>query len=59
MARSVAQATISIRDAPHSPTSEIVATGFFSLDALPADTTAATRARIAEVFHGAPASEQW
>ena len=32
------------------PNREIVAHGFFALDALPADTTRATRARIAEVF---------
>jgi 8-oxo-dGTP pyrophosphatase MutT (NUDIX family) len=47
------------QEAPHSPTSEIVATGFFSIDALPADTTPATRARIAEVFFGAPVSDRW
>ena len=38
---------------------EIVAQGFFALDKLPNDTTAATRARIAEVLGGAPASERW
>ena len=40
-------------------TREIVATGFFALDALPNDTTAATRARIVEVLGGAPPSERW
>jgi 8-oxo-dGTP pyrophosphatase MutT (NUDIX family) len=47
------------QEAPHSPTSEIIATGFFAVDALPPDTTRATRARIAEYFHDAPPSERW
>src|SRR5262249_2745259 len=38
---------------------EIVASGFFALDALPNDTTAATRARIIEVLGGAPMSQRW
>ena len=41
------------------PDHEIVAHGFFPLDELPNDTTAATRARIVEVFGGAPVSERW
>jgi 8-oxo-dGTP pyrophosphatase MutT (NUDIX family) len=41
------------------PTREIAAHGFFALDALPEDTTAGTRARIAEVLAGAPVSEHW
>jgi 8-oxo-dGTP pyrophosphatase MutT (NUDIX family) len=41
------------------PNHEIVAHGFFAVDALPNDTSAATRARIAEVLGGAPASERW
>ncbi len=41
------------------PDREIVAHGFFALDALPDDTTAATRARIIEVLGGAPVSERW
>src|SRR5262249_51501374 len=41
------------------PDREIVAHGFFALDALPNDTTAATRARIIEVLGGAPVSERW
>ena len=41
------------------PDREIVAHGFFGLDELPNDTTAATRARIIEVLGGAPASERW
>ncbi len=38
---------------------EIVAHGFFPLDALPNDTTAATRARIVEVMGKAPVDERW
>ncbi len=38
---------------------EIVAHGFFAIDALPNDTTAGTRARIIEVLGGAPLSERW
>ncbi len=41
------------------PDREIAAHGFFSCDALPADTTAGTRARIAEVLTGRPAAERW
>jgi ADP-ribose pyrophosphatase YjhB (NUDIX family) len=41
------------------PDREIMAHGFFSRDALPPDTTRATRARIAEVMAGAPASPRW
>jgi ADP-ribose pyrophosphatase YjhB (NUDIX family) len=41
------------------PNHEIVERGFFALDALPADTTSATRARMAEVFGGAAVSELW
>ncbi len=41
------------------PGCEIVGHGFFALDALPNDTTAATRARIIEVLGGAPVSERW
>jgi 8-oxo-dGTP pyrophosphatase MutT (NUDIX family) len=41
------------------PDLEIIAHGFFGLDALPNDTTAATRARIIEVVGGAPARERW
>ena len=42
-----------------TPNHEIVAHGFFALDALPNDTTAGTRARIAEVLLGATQSEKW
>jgi len=41
------------------PDREIIAHGFFALDALPNDTTAATRTRIIEVLGGAPVSERW
>jgi 8-oxo-dGTP pyrophosphatase MutT (NUDIX family) len=42
-----------------APNLEIIAHGFFALDDLPNDTTAATRARIIEVIGGAPISERW
>jgi 8-oxo-dGTP pyrophosphatase MutT (NUDIX family) len=45
--------------APPEPNREIAAHGFFRLDALPPDTTAGTRARIAEVLNGKPAPERW
>jgi 8-oxo-dGTP pyrophosphatase MutT (NUDIX family) len=45
--------------APPVPDREIMAHGFFALDALPEDTTAAARARIAEVLMGAPPSPRW
>jgi 8-oxo-dGTP pyrophosphatase MutT (NUDIX family) len=38
---------------------EIVDHGFFPVDALPDETTRGTRARLAEVLHGAPHSERW
>jgi len=41
------------------PDHEIVAHGFFAVDAMPNDTSAATRARIVEVLGGAPVSERW
>jgi ADP-ribose pyrophosphatase YjhB (NUDIX family) len=45
--------------APAVPDREIMAHGFFPHDALPPDTAAATRARIAEVMVGAPVSQRW
>ena len=48
-----------IQSGPPVPNHEIVEHGFFALSALPADTTRATRARIAEVFEGVPVSELW
>jgi ADP-ribose pyrophosphatase YjhB (NUDIX family) len=47
------------QDTPPRPTFEIVAHGFFARDALPPETTAATRARLAEVLDGAPLSAWW
>jgi 8-oxo-dGTP pyrophosphatase MutT (NUDIX family) len=41
------------------PDYEIIAHGFFGLEELPNDTTAATRARIIEVLGGAPVTERW
>jgi ADP-ribose pyrophosphatase YjhB (NUDIX family) len=38
---------------------EIIGHGFFPLDALPQGATRGTRARLAEVFKGAPVSERW
>ena len=38
---------------------EIIDYGFFVPDALPAETTRGTRARLAEVFKGAAISERW
>ena len=45
--------------APPVPDHEIVAHGFFALDAMPGDTTAGTRARIAEALLGAPIKARW
>jgi 8-oxo-dGTP pyrophosphatase MutT (NUDIX family) len=46
---------------PASPTknAEIVDHGFFAPDALPDDTSPATRARLNEVLNGAAAAERW
>lgn len=44
---------------PRLPSLEIAAIGFFAPDALPEDTTAATRRRIAEIIDGAPLNEVW
>ena len=41
------------------PNHEIVAHGYFPPDSLPADATAGTRARLAEVLTGKPAAQQW
>jgi 8-oxo-dGTP pyrophosphatase MutT (NUDIX family) len=38
---------------------EIIDYGFFTLDALPPETTRGTRARLAEVFNGATVSPRW
>jgi 8-oxo-dGTP pyrophosphatase MutT (NUDIX family) len=45
--------------APPVPDREIIAHGFFAPDELPPGTTASTRARIAEVLHGASVPERW
>jgi 8-oxo-dGTP pyrophosphatase MutT (NUDIX family) len=42
-----------------APNHEIIAHGFYPLDGLPDDTSAATRARLAEVTRGVPISERW
>jgi ADP-ribose pyrophosphatase YjhB (NUDIX family) len=47
------------QDAPPAPNREIAEAGFFALDALPGDTGAGTRARVAEVLLGAPVGERW
>ena len=44
---------------PPQPTREIRAARFFALDDLPADTTQATRARLAEVLADVPPSPYW
>ncbi len=48
-----------VQDGSPRPNSEIVAHGFFALDALPPDTGRGTHARIAEVLGGAAVSEVW
>ena len=45
--------------APPRPNREIVEHGFFSLKALPPDTTPGTRRRLAEVLEGAPVGTKW
>jgi hypothetical protein len=47
------------QDGNPQPNHEIVAHGFFAPDALPDDTSRATRARISEVISGATISELW
>ena len=47
------------QDAPPQPNHEIVAHGFFAPNALPAETTGATRNRLAEVLSGRPPAELW
>lgn len=44
---------------PKLPDHEIAEAGFFSLDALPPETTPATRRRIAETLGGAEVSQFW
>ena len=47
------------QDSIPQPNHEIIAHGFFALDALPEGTGRATRARIAEVFDKVAVSEIW
>jgi 8-oxo-dGTP pyrophosphatase MutT (NUDIX family) len=47
------------QSAPPQPNKEIIAHGFFSLSALPEETTRGTRARIGEFFDGRPPAELW
>ncbi|MGB6351748.1 MAG: NUDIX domain-containing protein [Pseudolabrys sp.] len=47
------------QDGNPQPNYEIVAHGFFAPNALPDDTSRATRARISEVISGATISELW
>jgi ADP-ribose pyrophosphatase YjhB (NUDIX family) len=44
---------------PKLPDREIAEAGFFPLDRLPDGTTPATHRRLAEIFHGEPASPDW
>jgi len=48
-----------MQESPPVPNREIVEHGFFARDALPEDTSRATRARLAEVFDAVPVSELW
>ena len=45
--------------APRTPNAEIREGRFFALDALPAEITRGTRARLAEIVDGAPPSPFW
>lgn len=45
--------------APKAPDMEIADAGFFPLDALPTETTPATRRRLAELFGGEETSPHW
>jgi len=47
------------QDRPPEPNREIVATGFFELAALPAETTRGTRLRISEVLEGSEPIATW
>ena len=48
-----------VQDSPKPPDHEIAESGFFQLHALPATTTRATLARLAEVLDGSPVSDDW
>jgi ADP-ribose pyrophosphatase YjhB (NUDIX family) len=47
------------QSAPPRPNREIIGHGFFAPDALPADTSRATRERLAEVLDGRAVAEFW
>jgi ADP-ribose pyrophosphatase YjhB (NUDIX family) len=47
------------QSAPPKPNHEIIAHGFFAIDALPGATTQATRARLAEVLAGQARMDTW
>jgi ADP-ribose pyrophosphatase YjhB (NUDIX family) len=47
------------QDSPKVPDREIIEAGFFPLDALPPDTTQATRRRIAEALQGVKPAADW
>ncbi|MDK9697010.1 MAG: NUDIX domain-containing protein [Siculibacillus sp.] len=47
------------RQEPRRPPFEIAEVGFFGLDALPDETTAATRRRLAEIRGDAPVAAEW
>ncbi|MBX9466243.1 MAG: NUDIX domain-containing protein [Aquamicrobium sp.] len=44
---------------PKTPDAEVAEAGFFSIDALPQETTPATRRRVAELFAGEPPAAYW
>ena len=46
-------------DGPRPPDHEILEADFFPIDALPEETTPATRARLAEILTDAPAAPFW
>ncbi|HEY1153090.1 MAG TPA: NUDIX domain-containing protein [Pseudolabrys sp.] len=47
------------QDSAPQPNHEIVAHGFFPVDAMPPDTTRGTRARLAEIIEGQRPAEMW
>lgn len=48
-----------VQDRMPEPNREIVATGFFAVDDLPADTTRGTRLRLAEILNGQRPTQDW
>ncbi len=44
---------------PKTPDAEVAEAGFFPIDALPQETTPATRRRVAELFGGEPPAAYW